>query len=103
MSNKPKIITFENKRSKKINDREIAALFMGLLKIVKKYALEDAEYNCREEINLANQNFRECLKDLTATEQKLKIEVDKNFQLERRSQNLEAQLCALLESREKSK
>ena len=64
-----------------ITDNEINALFMGLIKIVKKAAKESADEELKRECFEANQNFRQTIIDLNKTESELKKVCEVNKQL----------------------
>lgn len=97
---KNKIINFDfvrNKLNKKITEDEINALFSGLVKIVKKSALENAEIELKTECNEANENFRSTLIDLNKKEQELKILQEENRELNLKIEAQKEQICSLLQ------
>ena len=79
------LIDFEKARSKyakNIGDQEINALFSGLVKIVKKYAITQVENDLKRECLMAQNNFRTTLVDLQLAEEKLKKQADEIKHLE---------------------
>lgn len=62
------VIDFANAKQKfdkkSITDSEINSLFLGLLKIIKKSAIESANIDLKCECNQAKQNFADTLKEL---------------------------------------
>ena len=76
MEEKGKIINFDfarNRLNKKITDDDINALFSGLVKIVKRSAIDSVEQELKTECNEANENFRATLIDLNKKEAELKV------------------------------
>lgn len=89
--------------SKKISDNEINALFMGLIKIVKKAAKESADEELKKECFEANQNFRQTIIDLNKTESELKKACELNKQLNLKIESQQQQICLLLDKLSKRK
>jgi len=96
---KENIINFAKvkaKYNKKISDEEINALFMGLIKIVKKSAEEDYDKEIKEECFFANENFRQCLIELNSVQMELKKEKDLKQTLLEKIESQQQQICLLL-------
>jgi len=96
---KENIINFakvKGKYCKKISEDEINALFMGLIKIVKKSAQDDFEDELKEECFSATENFRQCLMELNASQMELKKEKDLKQVLLERLELQQEQICLLL-------
>ena len=97
---KPNIINIDfakQKLNKKISDNDINALFMGLVKIVKKSALENANQELKVECNEANENFRQTLIDLNRKEAELKCMQEVNRELNLKVEAQKEQICSLLQ------
>ncbi len=100
MGNKENIINIDfakQKLNKKISDSDINALFMGLVKIVKKSALDSANQELKVECNEANENFRQTLIDLNKKEEELKIMQEVNRELNLKVEAQKEQICSLLQ------
>ncbi|NCB48267.1 MAG: hypothetical protein EOM55_01360 [Clostridia bacterium] len=96
---KENIINFEKvkgKYSKKISEEEINALFLGLIKIVKKSAQEDYDKELKEECDSATENFRQCLIELNTVQMELKKELNIKQVLLERLEVQQEQICLLL-------
>lgn len=79
------LINFEKAKSKytkSIGDQEINALFSGLVKIVKRYAITQVEGDLKRECAMAQDNFRSTLVDLQLAEEKLKKQTERTNYLE---------------------
>ncbi len=79
------LIDFERAKSKyakNIGDQEINALFSGLVKIVKRYAITQVEGDLKRECAMAQDNFRSTLVDLQLAEEKLKKQTERTKYLE---------------------
>ena len=87
----------KQKLNKKITDSDINALFMGLVKIVKKSAIESAEQDLKQECDEANENFRQTLVDLNKKEAELKIMQEQNRELNLKVEAQKEQICKLLQ------
>lgn len=59
-------------RSHKLSDSEINSLFLGLVKLVKKQALEEIGSNLRKESEFANDTLRKTLVDLQTKDMEIK-------------------------------
>ncbi len=95
---KENIINFakvKGRYGRKISEEEINALFMGLLKIVKKSA-EEASQQLKEECDAASENFRSCLIELNATQMDLKKEREEKESLMMKLEMQQQQICRLL-------
>lgn len=87
----------KQKINKRISDNDINALFMGLVKIVKKNALDSANRELKVECNEANENFRQTLIDLNRKEAELKIMQEENRELNLKVEAQKEQICLLLQ------
>lgn len=87
----------KSKMNKKISDNDINALFMGLVKIVKKSAMECANEELKSECSEANENFRQTLIDLNKKEAQLKIMQEENRELNLKLEAQKEQICFLLQ------
>ncbi len=84
LKNKPQppkdnVITFK-KAQRTLTDGEVQSLFMGLVRLVKKNALEESESLYKEKLSKANDELRKLLLKLSLRErdvEKLKAEMDK--------------------------
>ena len=63
IENNSNIITFK-KTPRSLSDGEVQSLFMGLVRLVKKSAMEESEEKYRKQINEANENLRKAILDL---------------------------------------
>lgn len=86
----------KTKFGKGITDNDINALFMGLVRIVKKQAEQSANESLKEECKFATENFRQTLIDLNKTEAMLKKEQQKNAELCLKLESQKKQICGLL-------
>lgn len=86
----------KTKFGKGITDSDINALFMGLVRIVKKQAEQAANSELKEECKFATENFRQTLIDLNKTEALLKKEQQKNAELCVKLESQKKQICGLL-------
>ena len=89
--------------NKKITESEINALFLGLVKIIKKSAQENADEELKTEVEEATQNFRQTLIDLNKKEVELKNAIEVNKQLNLKIENQQQQICLLLDKLSKRK
>ena len=83
--------------NKKITDSEINALFMGLIRIIKKSAIESVNSELKSECEFATQNFRQSIIDLNQKEVELKKVYKLNQELNLKIENQKKQICLLLE------
>lgn len=90
------IATAKAKNSNVIGDQELNALFLGLVRIVKKTALENVSKDLKQECKMATENFRQTLIDLNKTEEQLKKEQIKNLALKQQVESQKEQICKLL-------
>ena len=97
------IIKAKQELNKNITDSEINALFMGLIKIVKKAAIENANAELKMECLEATQNFRQTIVDLNQKEMELKRVYELNKELNLKIKNQQEQICLLLEKLSKRK
>ncbi|MBQ9792657.1 MAG: hypothetical protein IJW32_02785 [Clostridia bacterium] len=91
------IIKAKQELNKNITDNEINALFMGLIKIVKKAAIENANAELKSECLEATQNFRQTIVDLNKKEMELKKAYELNQELNLKVKNQQEQICLLLD------
>lgn len=61
------IITFR-KMQKTLTDSEVQSLFMGLVRLVKRNAIEESEEKYKRQITLANDNLRKAITELNNRE-----------------------------------
>jgi len=97
------INTAKQKFTRTISDSEINALFMGLVKIIKKNALENANEELKTECQQANENFRQTIIDLNKKESELKKVCKVNEELNKKITSQQQQICELLEKLSKRK
>lgn len=100
INNKENVINItkaKTKLNKKISDSEINALFMGLLRIIKKSAIESVNSELKSECEFATQNFRQSIIDLNQKEMELKKVYKLNEELNLKIENQKKQICLLLE------
>lgn len=93
------LIDFEKAKSKyakNIGDQEINALFSGLVKIVKRYAIMQVESDLKKECVVAQDNFRSTLIDLQKAEEKLKKQSDRIMYLENIVASQQGKIAKLL-------
>lgn len=55
------VITFKKVKQRSLSDSEIQSLFMGLVRLVKKTALEESEEKFKNQILQANENLRNAI------------------------------------------
>ena len=89
--------------NKKITESEINALFLGLVKIIKKSAQENADEELKIECKEATQNFRQTLIDLNKKEVELKKVIEVNRELNLKVESQQQQICLLLDKLSKRK
>ena len=90
------IATAKAKNNNSIGEHELNALFLGLVRIVKKTALENVSKELKQECKMATENFRQTLIDLNKTEEALKKEQVKNMALKQQVESQKEQICKLL-------
>lgn len=90
------IATAKAKNNNSIGEHELNALFLGLVRIVKKTALENVNKELKQECKMATDNFRQTLIDLNKTEEALKKEQVKNLVLKQQVESQKEQICKLL-------
>lgn len=94
-----KVIDFSKAKSeikKVVSDKEINALFLGLVRIIKKNAVYDVEENLKKEIKDANKNFSSALQEINFLQNRLKEEIEKNVKLTLQVENQKRQICYLV-------
>lgn len=72
----------KSRYAKTIGDQEINALFQGLVKIVKRYAITQVQEELKRECDMATENFRTTIVDLGIAEERLKKQIERNSYLE---------------------
>lgn len=81
--------------NKGLSDSDINSLFMGLVKLVKKSALENANRNLIKDVEFANDSLRKALVKLSQKESQIK-EIRKEFKiLSQENQNLKEEILDL--------
>ena len=90
------IASVKTKQNGRISDHELNALFLGLVRIVKKTAMEDVSQEIKNECKMATENFRQTLIDLNKAEAELKKEKIKNIELSQKVESQKDQICKLL-------
>ncbi len=97
---KEKVINFSKEsqkfKKKRIKEDEINSLFLGLLKIVKKWAIQEIDFELRSECEEARSNFTETLKELHETQISLKREKVENYKLHEKIERQQKQICLLI-------
>lgn len=85
------LIYFKKQEPKVVSEKDINALFLGLIKLVKKSAAESVEKKLISELDFANSTLRKTLVKLSKTEQDLKdIEkLNENFKIDNEKLRLE--------------
>jgi hypothetical protein len=94
-----KIINFakeKGKYNKKISDEEINALFLGLVKIVKRSAEEELSDELKKECAFATENFRQCLMELNDAQMNIKKQYNDNQLLQEKLNKKDEQICLLV-------
>lgn len=96
---KKKVISFKRAKEsikKRIKEEDINSLFLGLLKIAKKWAISEVEDEIKEECEEAKKNFVETLKELHDTQIKLKREKVTSYKYLEKIELQQKQICALI-------
>lgn len=94
LSKPDNVITFK-KMGKSLSDNEVQALFMGLVRLVKRNAMEESEEAYKTRLTQANENLRKAIAKLSLTQRdndKLKEELSKVKNENSRLVNLNLQL-----------
>ncbi len=81
---------------KMIGDKEINSLFLGLVKIIKKSAVQNVSREIKCECEQAKSNFTQTLKELHETEIQLKKEINMNKTLQKKVESQQKQICFLV-------
>ena len=82
-------------RQSKLSDNDINSLFLGLVKLVKKQALEDANASLKSETEFANNALRKSLVEIQAKDMELK-KLRENFKLVcKQKQKLEQEIVLI--------
>lgn len=71
-SEKNNIIKFTKKKNDTLSDSDITNLFMGLVRLVKRSAMEEATGKLKEERSAANDMLRKAIVDLSRKEREIK-------------------------------
>lgn len=90
------IASIKNKKNMSLTDSDINALFLGLVKLIKKTTMQNVSEDLKNDCVQANQNFRQSLIDLTNTQNLLKKEQQKNLELTVLIEEQKAKICLLL-------
>ena len=96
---KKKVISFKTAKEgmkKRIKEEDINSLFVGLLKIAKKWAISEVEREIKEECEEAKGNFAMTLKELHDTQIRLKREQVTSYKYLEKIELQQKQICALL-------
>ncbi len=88
------IIKFTNKKTT-ISDNDIQALFMGLVRLVKRNAQEEVESKNRILIEKANQQLRSALLDISGKEKQIKMLKESFVKIKEEKGKLEQELFKL--------
>ncbi len=94
-----KVIDFERAKEnmkKRIKEGDIDSLFLGLVKIVKKWAISEIEQDLKTECEHAKKNFYDTLKELHSTQILLKEERVSNYKNLEKIDEQQKQICYLL-------
>ena len=89
------IASIKNTKNKLLTESDIMALFLGLVKLIKKNASLEVEDEIKKDCLEANYNFRQTLIDLNKTEALLKKEQEKNLKLSNKIIQEEKKFCLL--------
>lgn len=97
------IIQFKRPQQKSLDDKDINALFLGLIKLVKKTATENVEKKLSSELDFSNSTLRKTLVKLSNTTQELneaKLEknrlLSENNKLKEENKNLKSEIANFL-------
>ena len=97
---KKKVINFSKEsqkfKKKRIKEDEINSLFLELIKIVKKWAIHEVDFELRSECEEAKGNFTQTLKELHETQIRLKREKVENYKLHEKIEKQQKQICLLI-------
>ena len=94
-----KVIDFERAKEnmkKRIKEGDIDSLFLGLVKIVKKWAISEIEQDLKTECEQAKKNFYDTLKELHSIQILLKEERVSNYKNLEKIDEQQKQICYLL-------
>lgn len=91
------IASVKTLKNKPLTDSDINALFLGLVKLIKKNATLEISEDIKKDCFEANENFRQSLIDLNRTEALLKKEQEKNIKLENKILEEEKKFCLLFD------
>ena len=97
MNNVINIASVKNIKNKPLTESDITALFLGLVKLIKKNASLEVEEELKKDCCEANENFRQSLIDLNKTESLLKKEQEKNLVLSNKLLREQKKFCLLFE------
>lgn len=70
---KGNIIKFTNKKNSSITDGELQALFMGLVRLVKRNAMQELDSSFKVQLDKANANLRKALVEMSGKEKELQL------------------------------
>lgn len=96
------IASVKTVKNKLLTDSDINALFLGLVKLIKKNANLEVQEDLKRDCKEANENFRQSLIDLNKTEMLLKKEQEKNLKLTNKIMEEERKFCLLFDKYTKS-
>ena len=91
------IASIKTLKNKPLTDSDINALFLGLVRLIKKNVTLEISEDLKKDCYEANENFRQSLIDLNKTEALLKKEQEKNIKLEHKILEEEKKFCLLFE------
>ena len=91
------IASVKSLKNKPLSDSDINALFLGLVRLIKKNATLEISEDLKKDCFEANENFRQSLIDLNKTEALLKKEQEKNLILENKILEEEKKFCLLFD------
>lgn len=102
-SNKGNVVYLKKPEDKKLTDDDVNSLFLGLVKLVKKTAIESLEKDFISEVEFANSTLRQTLvkvstleKVLETKNKELDVEKNKNQQTLEENISLKAQIATLI-------
>lgn len=88
-------IVFMPDKKQKVSSKDIESLFLGLVSLVKKCALEDAQTKLASEIDFANEALRKALVRITGKDMKIKELTSDNKKLSMENDRLHTKLNVL--------
>ena len=91
------IASVKSNKNKPLTDSDINALFLGLVRLIKKNAYLEVSKDLKKDCFEANENFKKSLIDLNRVEVMLKKEQEKNLKLETKILEEEKKFCLLFD------